>query len=165
MTHIFRPTQHTENKFLLPVSLLHPPPQQQVLQLLRSDPPQIYSSASPLVKLRQDHWHPEMNKLVVLRYNTVNYFLVVHFDYLAVCLIWSYQHFDPDILKVIFYGRVDVVQKVKEILRLLLLVLRSLFGCLLSHGRPVVRMFLGPRPHQVFQLQSVKHHPKIVPRI
>ena len=165
MTHIFRPTQHTENKFLLPVSLLHPPLQQQILQLLRPNSPQIYGSASPLVKLGQDHRHPEMHKFVVLRYNTVNYFFIVHFDYLAVCLVWSYQHFDPNILKVIFYGRVDIVQKVKEILGFLLFILRSLLGCLLGHSWPVIRMFLSPRPHQIFQLQTIKNNPKIIPRI
>ena len=72
MTHILRPTQNTKDQLLLSIRLLHPSPQQLVLNILRFKQPHIESIAVPFLKMGQNHRNSKMHKLVVFRYGTVN---------------------------------------------------------------------------------------------
>lgn len=81
---------------------------------------------------------------------------------MAISFIGGYQNLDPESFKIVLDGGVDPVEEVEEVARKLFLIFRSPLSGLFCHERPVVGVLFSSWPHQVFQLQTIEDHPKML---
>ena len=166
VTHIFGPTQHTHHFSLLLVRFLQPSNEKLIpLEMFRFCVVEIYYLTFVAALQFQHHRHTEMHKLIVLRYDTVDYIFLQHFDYLTISLIGRHKHIQAQFLSNVDDGRMDETQKQKELLRLVLLVLQFLPGLIetvISYNRPVVAMFAMSGPGDEFRLKAIKHQPEML---